>query len=119
MFKLRKDQYNLFKEEKIDQFIFIQIHNLREKQTEALVKYKGLELEKTVRNIVNWALEYDISKLVNLEYLVNLYFKYQLTEKYINTNEDIKEIVTYPDRDENDKISMIHHLLMCGAVYGD
>jgi len=117
MILISNNQYNLFKDQKIERFINSLIDFLIEKQVETVIETDKKEIIITMQYIINWAIKKNIVKLMNLEYLICLYYKYQLTFDYLNNNSEIQNITNYVDRKEDDMLFLIHYYLKYNKKY--
>ena len=119
MFKIRKDQYLMFREDKINRFVLDQMSNLRAIQGDAVRGIDEVNLAGTIRYIHDWSVAHGIEKLENIEYMINLFFLYRLTGDRLKNDRELIEIVDYPDRIEDNKLFLIHQFLKFNIKQGD
>jgi hypothetical protein len=118
MLIIKKFQYQIFLDNIIHQFTIDQIKNLKEKQPEKINEKNNEEIKQIVQSIINWGLANNIKTYSNLEYLINVCIKYNISEDFLKHNEAITEIFTYPDRKEDNKLFLLHEYLAYNSKNG-
>jgi hypothetical protein len=110
MLPIKTKQIEAFEINQVDVFISNQIINLREKQSENLIGKADEDLRPLLNRLVQWCKHYNLISEIDIEYLFIVFFKYNLTEEYLRTN-DVIEIFTYPNRSSSDKLRNLHFQL--------
>jgi hypothetical protein len=107
MLLINSSQINKINVKYKDDFIANQILNLRSKNLVLVNDFSEEELQKKIGNLINWLSEFKIDIESHVEYFINIYFKYKISEEDLNTP-NIIEIFSYPDAPSISKLEDFH-----------
>jgi hypothetical protein len=109
MLKIRKAQLSIFFIQQLEIFLSGQLVNLRDKQFEKTSEFNDSELLEIIRQIAKWGITKGIVSSQGLEYLIVICIKFSIYEHSLNSENVIEEIVNYPDRSEDNKLTLLHY----------
>jgi hypothetical protein len=109
MFIVKDYQYKIFSEIHLRKFIMEVITNLRNKQPLKVDNLNDEELYTSVSRLIYWGMENQIITKADLEYFVNICFKYSISEEVLNNDQSVQDIFQYPDRKAADKLFLLHY----------
>jgi hypothetical protein len=110
MITLNFQQLQKIKNSCNDGFVSKVIVNLRAKQFDKVSKYNNNRLHELILFLVRWAGNYSVVIEADVEYLINIFFLYNLTENYMKSPE-VRDIFSYPNRKAEDKVLTLHFML--------
>jgi hypothetical protein len=111
MITISNNQYNSLNSNRLDNFIKEQVALTRSIYLDNIPDHELDTLEVIIKQIIAWGQDRSINKFVNLDYLIGICFKYNLGIETLQSDTRIGEIVSFPDRDEEKKLYLIHHYL--------
>jgi hypothetical protein len=111
MLTISNKQSEYLRQVGLQKFILMQVANLKSKQPGKVASKSDKELYNITKNIVMFGETFGIIIGEDIEYLINVCFKYAVFYDQLEGNDKIMGIFTYPDRKAKDKILHLHHLL--------
>ncbi len=114
MLLIKDHQIDRFADKKVNEFIDLEISNLKEKQPEKIREDNNGDSREKIRQILSWAKGQGIYSASGLEYLISICFKYSVSTDQLNS-EPVQEIFNYPNREAEKKIVHLHDYLDAGS----
>ena len=116
MLLIKRSQLQKFVDKRVDDFINMQIGNLKEKQENKMLEMDEHKIYGIIHDLVIWADTKGVSSMIDLENFINICIIYNVTKNGLQ-NPSISDIFNYPDRMADQKI--VHfHMYLASMNYG-
>jgi hypothetical protein len=111
MITISGSQIEYISNQQIEKFIKLQVKNVNEKFPEAIHNSSIAFIENHIRKLVNLCFSYEIETDTEIENFINISYHFKQNENDIKSDQNILDILSYPERKESDKIYHLFNYL--------